>query len=329
MNETNAQEFLTRRIRPGESFEKLLEFPTYFEIETVNACNARCPMCTIADWTRKTPTMKMDLYRKIADEIIDRADHVKRVSLYRDGEPLLDKKMPDRIAILKEGGIKEVGISTNVSLLNEERSRALLESGLDMIVMSIDSLKKDIFEAIRLRLNFEEVMENAIRFIELRDRIRPSTRIWMRMIRQESNVDEWPAYQDFWRPKLASNDRVMYHNIHNWGGQLDGFKAIDESHELKLPCVALWSLMVIFGNGDVPLCNVDFLNKFPNGNVGESSIEELWKSHTMRLRRNLHTSNRKGEIPICQNCNVWDEPSDHEIPISSDYAAKTRVEAAE
>ena len=33
-----------------DKFENLLEFPKYIEIETVNACNARCPMCTINDW---------------------------------------------------------------------------------------------------------------------------------------------------------------------------------------------------------------------------------------------------------------------------------------
>ncbi len=329
MTQPDLEEFLVRRIRPGDSYQKLLDFPTYFEIETVNACNARCPMCTIEEWTRKTPVMKMPLFRKLADELIENRDHVKRVSLYRDGEPLLDKKLPDRIAILKDGGIKEVGISTNISLLNEKWSRALLEAGLDMIVFSIDSLKKDVFEAIRLRLNFEEVMENALRFIELRNQIRPSTTIWFRMIRQDTNADEWPAYQEFWRDKVAPHDRVMYHNIHNWGGQLKGFKPIGDSHELMLPCVALWSLMVIFGDGRVPLCNVDYNDTFPTGSVADRSIREVWQSQVLSARRQLHLTGRKSEIPMCQNCNVWDEPSDHEIPISSDYADKVQVVAAE
>ena len=68
---------------------------------------------------------------------------------------------------------------------------ALLEAGLDVIIMSIDSLKKDVFESIRVRLDFDEVLENAKRFIRLRNEINPSTRIWMRMIRQEENKDEW------------------------------------------------------------------------------------------------------------------------------------------
>ncbi len=309
MDEKTAKEYLARRIHPNGSFEDLLRFPRYLEIETVNACNARCPMCTIDEWTRKTPTMPDDLFNKLADEVIEHADHVARVSLYRDGEPLLDKKLPDRIARLTDGGVKETAISTNVSLLNEERSRALLESGLGLIIFSLDSLKKDVFEAIRLRLNFEEVMENAIKFIELRDKIRPETKISIRMIRQESNIDEWPEYEKFWTPKVRpGHDRVYYHNIFNWGNQLDGFQSVASSLEPKLPCVALWSLMVIFGNGDVPLCNVDYNNKYPTGSVADKSIAEVWKSQVLNNYRQLHLDGEKACINICDNCNVWDEP---------------------
>ncbi len=47
------KEYLNRRISPDENFDDLLSFPRYIEVETVNACNARCPMCTIQDWERR------------------------------------------------------------------------------------------------------------------------------------------------------------------------------------------------------------------------------------------------------------------------------------
>ena len=40
----NFEPYLNRRIDKAAKFESLLEFPKYIEIETVNACNARCPM---------------------------------------------------------------------------------------------------------------------------------------------------------------------------------------------------------------------------------------------------------------------------------------------
>lgn len=322
---SRAGEYLCRRISPEESFDALLDYPRYVEVETVNACNARCPMCTIDGWDRSAPTMKDDLFAKIAEDLIAHADVIKRVSLYRNGEPLLDKKIATRIATLKQGGIRQVSISTNVSLLSESKARELLEAGLDVIIMSIDSLKKDVYESIRVRLNFEEVMANALRFAEMRDRINPKTQIWIRMIRQDSNLDEWPEFEAFWKSKLKPTDRVYFHNLFNWGGQLDGFKPIAYSYEPNLPCVSLWSLLVIFANGDVPLCNVDFNNTHPLGNVGERSITELWRSPVLAKMRQTHVEGGKSGIDICAKCNVWDEPDLGPNPLSPLYADKVAL----
>lgn len=326
VNNINLTEYLNRRISPNEPFENLLKFPRFIEIETVNACNARCPMCTIDDWQRHTPTMKDDLFWKIADEISENANEVSRVSLYRDGEPLLDKKLPERIAYLKDGGVNNTSISTNVSLLNEDKARALLEARLDMVIMSIDSLRKDVFENIRVRLDFNEVLGNAMRFIELRNKIRPSTRIFMRMIRQKENQDEWPEYESYWRPKLGPHDKLYFHNLFNWGGQLQNFKPIAKSYEPNLPCVALWSLMVIFANGDVPLCNVDYNNKYPTGSLIENSIADLWQSRIINLRRDQHLSGKKASIELCGNCNVWDEGMITDESLSPKYSEQVSLQ---
>jgi len=321
------QEYLTRRIKPGHSYAELLRFPAYLEIETINACNARCPMCTIADWERGYSPMTDELFNKISAEVIEHAEDVERVSLYRDGEPLIDKKLPERVATLKDGGIKTTAITTNVSLLDEAKAKDLLRAGLDLFILSIDSLEKEVFESIRVRLKFEEVLENALRLIELRNEIRPESKIWVRMIRQPSNEHEWPHFNDFWSPRLSNQDRVYYHNIHNWGGQLKGFKPVTGTYEPALPCVALWSLMVVFCNGDVPLCNVDFNNKFPTGSVLTSSLEDLWQSKIMNQRRDWHMAGEKYQVSICKNCNVWDEPPDIES-ISGEYADQVGLDFA-
>jgi organic radical activating enzyme len=310
--EARSREYLRRRISPDEDFEALLGFPRFFEIETVNTCNARCPMCTIESWTRHSPVMSMDLFTKIADEIGEYAGQVHRVSLFKDGEPLLDKKLHLRIALLKERGVENVAIHTNVSLLDEKRAPALLEAGLDEITLSIDSLDKEIFEEIREGLSLEVVLENAVKFIELRNRIRPQAEIKIRMIKQDSNKDGWDAYEAFWQDKLAPHDRCFSHNIHNWGGQLEGHNSVVESLQPQLPCLSLWSAMVIFANGDVPMCTVDFNNTHPTGSVVESSIKELWDSPVMTERRQIHMEHRRGVFPNCRTCNVWNEPSDWE-----------------
>ena len=63
--------YLNRRIDKDANYKSLLEFPKYIEIETVNACNARCPMCTINDWERNYPVMRDNVFNKISDELIE------------------------------------------------------------------------------------------------------------------------------------------------------------------------------------------------------------------------------------------------------------------
>jgi radical SAM protein with 4Fe4S-binding SPASM domain len=306
--------YLVRRISPGESIGALTDFPRYFEIETINACNAACPMCTIADWNRRDGAMKDDLFEKIAGEIERHAGAVKRVHLYRDGEPLLDKKLGRRIERLKRAGVKEVGISTNVELLTPDKAEVLFLSGLDELILSVDSLKPEVYAKIRVGLDFDRVLVNCHSAFRVRDWLgTKKCKIRVRMIRQELNIDEWPAFEAYWKPYLSSHgDTVEYRDIHNWGGQLEGFKAIAAADTMR-PCLALWSLMVIFADGSVPLCNVDYNKKYPLGNVKENSIAELWRSHEQNRRRNIHMHGLRAAIPPCTNCTVWSEDAAHQI----------------
>ena len=67
-----------------------------------------------------------------------------------------------------------------------------------MITLSIDSLNKDVYESIRRGLNFDEVLKNARNLLNIRIRLKSPCEIWIRMIRQESNIDEFKSYKNYW-----------------------------------------------------------------------------------------------------------------------------------
>ncbi len=307
MSETDEQ-YLTRRIWDGRPLSALTEFPSYFEIETISACNAACPFCTISDWKRPAAVMKDDLYEKIVQEIGEHREQVKRVHLYRDGEPLMDKRLPRRIFQMKQAGIASVGISTNAALLNRGKASAIFMAGLDEIILSIDSLDKPVYESLRVGLDYATVIQNSINAFRVRDELDSKCRIRVRMIRQEANKQEWDSgdFQEPWKPYLKDGDTVEMRNIHNWGGQLDGFKGIVKA-DIERPCLALWSLCVIFSDGTVPLCNVDYNAKYPLGNVKDSTIAALWQGQEQNFRRQKHMEHDRGHFPPCANCTVWSE----------------------
>lgn len=299
----DAEAHVERRL--GHPLKTLLQFPKYFLIETVNTCNARCIMCGI-DFDKKSKKIIEDeLFDKIVEELGQYSDHVEKVMLYLDGEPLLDKRLPAKVEKVKKAGIKTVNIATNASLLWEKTSRSLIEAGLDEIYISIDSMKKETYEAIRLRLDFDDVLNNTLRFIELRDELGADVMVRMQMIQQEMNYSEPEYFRSYWTEKLKPSDQVVVQKAHNWASATEVMKFGDEHDVNNIPCIALWGTCVIHVNGDVPLCCMDTETVHKLGNVGSQSIRDVWVDRNMEMIRKKHLDGTRAEIPMCDGCTLW------------------------
>ncbi|MEJ2745807.1 MAG: radical SAM protein, partial [bacterium] len=133
-------------------------FPLVVAAENSNICNAGCVMCPYPAMRRRKGFMEMALFRKIVDECAKHPGVELRLSGF--GEPLLDKKLVERIAYAKRKGIEKVQLTTNASLLDKEMSLAIVNSGLDEIMFSVDGYNKESYERIRTGLSFYEVYEN-------------------------------------------------------------------------------------------------------------------------------------------------------------------------
>ena len=56
----------------------------------------------------------------------------------------------------------------------------------------------------------------------------------------------------------------------------------------------------------------------------KNSIREIWQSKVMNQRREWHLKNKKNNITLCQDCNVWDEGTGEQL-ISPEYAEKVSI----
>lgn len=285
-------------------------FPKYFEIETIRGCNAKCGMCTVYEWNGRG-LMQGELFSKIAEEIKDYSSWIERVCLSRNGEPLLDKKLPERIKALKDIGIKYVTFSTNASLLNADKSVKLIESGLDDIRFSVDGATKETFESIRKGLNFEEVIENCLQFIKLRDERGKFPVIEIRMALQSLNKPEEQEWARYWKERLSDTDIVSSKPIHSWGNQLKNYEpSLKGEKESKMyhsvPCVSPWSTMIVHFDGKVPLCGADYNNRLLMGDVTQSTIKSIWNSKNFENLRKIHASGERSLVSLCNGCNIWD-----------------------
>jgi MoaA/NifB/PqqE/SkfB family radical SAM enzyme len=105
-----------------------------------------------------------------------------------------------------------VGFSTNATLLNPDRSQALVEAGLDWIAYSVDGSTPETYGRIRVGASFEKVMENIAGVQRLREKRRsekPRTMLFFVMMKE--NVHELPTMV-----KLAKSkgiDQVVAKNL--------------------------------------------------------------------------------------------------------------------
>ena len=291
-----------------ENLSESLYFPKFFEIETTRSCNARCSMCTVYKWENKNNKMGEGLFDKFVKEIKDYSNWVDRICLSRNGEPLLDKNLAEKIYRLKNCGIKYTTFSTNASLLTEKKSIELINSGLDDIRFSIDGVTKETFEKIRIGLDYEKVLENCLRFIKLRDErgIKPVVQI--RMVLQSENKNEEEMFKEFWLKKISEQDIVSSKPMHHWGNQLNNYEgSFDELKKYSnSPCISPWSTMIIHFDGKIPLCGCDYNNKIALGDFNHKSMKEIWQSRGFYNIRKIHSTGKRNDILLCRGCNIWD-----------------------
>ena len=272
----------------------VFRFPRVVRVETTDICNANCVTCTREIMTRAMGIMDMALYRKIVDEC--GANKVNSIHLHNFGEPLTDRLIFERIEYAAKKGIK-TKIFSNLALLDREKARLLVKSGLTNIKVSIDGNSKETFEAIRRGLDFDRVVENINTLLEARKTLNSKTPgVGLVFVETEKNFFEKDGFIKRWKGKVDSIDISSYHN---WGGSLLRSRAIDER---GLPCLRVWQTFTVLWNGDVSLCCMDYDGKVLLGNVKEDTISRIFNGEKLRKIRQHHLRGDFEKIPICRMC---------------------------
>lgn len=287
-----------------------VRFPKYFQLETVRVCNAKCPFCPVDQWDKSTPLMKDDLFERIVSQMAEHKDWIENVCIQRAGEPLIDKKLGKRIRRLKELGIRKVNLSTNASLLTESKAEELLTEGLDEIMLSIDSVHKKAYEAMRVGLNYETTMENIVSFFKVRDRINPEAIVRVRGVSfydldNSEHMHELQDWEDFWNEHKKPHDRIYMKKAHNWGNQKE-WELIPDYGDIFHPCILMWSTMHITAMGKVALCSMDYDADVLMGDLTSHSIQEVWQGQMFQKMRELHSTGNRNEMEMCRGCKLFD-----------------------
>lgn len=173
-----------------------LDFPLCLNIEATNACNLRCIMCPREKSSRKVGYMEFELFKKIIEECKGR--RVRKIAFHKDGEPLLHPMLPEFVQYAKDANTAELlGLTTNGTLLNQERAGKLIEAGLDEVCISIDAVNPDTYKKIKGRPMYEIVERNCANLMRMDNRF---PHISVKFIRMHENQSEEQQFYEKWAP---------------------------------------------------------------------------------------------------------------------------------
>lgn len=318
--------FLNKIFKP----EKNLFKPISVDIEPTIFCNLNCKFCHSKDLVREKKNMNLDEFKRILDNF----PLTLKVNIQGMGEPLLNKDIVAMIKYAKRQG-KFVTVTTNGMLLDKEMAVRLIASGLDRLLVSLDSADKEAYEAVRIGASFSKVVENISNFVKERGEKRsPEVIIWMLGLKETIiGLPQMVALAD----QLRVDGLVLQNRITGWGKE-EWFKkskeleidpegeqikevfkrAEKEARENKVnfsinnrytifkkdkkeKCNWPWGGAYIASDGSVvPCCLIADPKVCRLGNVLQEEFQSIWNNQNYRV---LRRAIRKNKAPVyCQKC---------------------------
>jgi radical SAM protein with 4Fe4S-binding SPASM domain len=290
----------------ASNFELELEYPLQIDFELNNNCNFRCPMCILSIENKpKAEYFPEELYKKIISEGVKKG--LRAIDFSYVNEPLIRKDLPDLIAYARDEGILDMAFNTNVQLLTESYAERLLESGLTRIQFSIDAHSSEIFDKVRVGGNFDKVVQNTLKFLELKEKHnKKGIMTAVSFVKMSVNEHEWNDFVAFWKDKV---DYIILREylipVGRNSNHYDDKKKLfsDHKHHIKeFRCNKPWQRLIIRTDGTVLPCCTSFGALIPVGNIFKESVEDIWNCDSMKKLRELHKNGEYFKNKVCLEC---------------------------
>jgi MoaA/NifB/PqqE/SkfB family radical SAM enzyme len=141
--------------------------PLKLTFDPTNYCQLRCPLCPtgarIQDRSRGRAQFHM--FEHLLDEV---GDYVFLIDFFNWGEPLLNERTEEFIALASRKNIVSF-LSSNLSIpLSDQRINRLVDSGLNQLIVSLDGATPETYGTYRRVGRFDLVIENMKRIIAAR-----------------------------------------------------------------------------------------------------------------------------------------------------------------
>jgi len=145
---TRARNMLLERLEGGLKIRRPLSYPLALQLEPTTLCQLDCPYCPRIPATRgmQHGHMKLSDYTRLLEEV---GHYLAAIAFWQWGEPLLHPHIADMVRLASSYGIISF-MSTNAQIDPDEVDlSALVNSGLDMLIISMDGVSQHVYESFR------------------------------------------------------------------------------------------------------------------------------------------------------------------------------------
>lgn len=301
---------------------RVRHLPTFVSVEPANFCQLRCPECPVGKRERASSVassfMPMPLFERVLSEL---QTAVHTMQFYFQGEPLLNRQLPEMIAKAHQVGLYTI-VSTNAQSLTRSTAEALVKSGLNRIIVSIDGFSEESYAAYRVGGSLQRALEGLRQLSNAKAKYDSRIRIELQVLRLKTNEHEWQwirkHYKQLGATHLVFKTAQLYDYEHGhalmpsqakysrYRLTKDGTYRLHASwlrrHWVNTPCYRLWSGCVVTTTGQVLPCCYDKAAQHALGTLAQSTFADIWFGKKADDFRGsvLKKGNR---IAICQSCN--------------------------
>jgi radical SAM protein with 4Fe4S-binding SPASM domain len=274
--------------------------PLQIDLFAVDVCNLQCPMCPRQNFIPGKGYMGFERVKSIIDQAT--SYDLCAFNFGGLGEPTLYPKFFEVISYAKGKGVVDVNTHTNGTRLGHDFNRRLIDSGLDRLIISLDSADKDKYEKIRVGANFEKVYAAVEDLIEQRNE-HPTTRLHIKtnfIEMDEADPTEKNKFISYWSSKADRIGILRYIDCQD--GKEGLYHKDNYTQDDHFCCSELWRRLAIWSDGTATICFRDPKKRFVVGNINEQTVTEIWTGAKMQELRAIHREGRFKDLAICRNC---------------------------
>lgn len=302
---------------------ELLPFsvPYSMHIDPANICNFRCKFCPTGDDKllksigRPKGVMSYELYCKIIDDLkllVEKfGDKLKRLHLYKDGEPLINKRLGEMAYYARQNQVTmSIETTSNGALLTEERAIELIEGGFDIIRISIEHVTSEDYKRITgTYSDYEQIKKNVAFLYKESERRGGRLKIHTKILDVGlSTAQKEKFMEDFGAVSHTINiDQLM-----GWSksGTKDFTLGVSSSTGMngfsmlrdRKVCPEAFSKLAVNFDGRVSVCCVDWSYGTIVGDLRSQCLADVWNGPLLRRFRLLHLRGERRKIEACADC---------------------------